>query len=89
MLKKSVTFVRDLFGSSYTKPVDLMEFEESGGRIIEFNRPWHIPLHLREGLHRTHRKIVVIDYQIGYCGGMNISKGLFPQYCLNELLFNY
>jgi cardiolipin synthase len=42
----------------------------AGGRVVHFNK---FALRRRSGNFRTHRKIVVIDGRVGYCGGMNIT----------------
>ncbi len=44
---------------------------QAGGQVVYFNR---FVLRRRSGNFRTHRKIVVIDGRIGYCGGMNIAE---------------
>ena len=42
----------------------------AGGKIVHFNK---LAFRRRSGNFRTHRKIVVIDGRIAYCGGMNIT----------------
>ena len=65
----------DAFGnSSNNRPLKehhLKEIREKGIEIVKFDPmvfPW-----VNHAMHRDHRKIVVIDGQIGYTGGMNIA----------------
>ncbi len=46
------------------------EFEPSGVHFVAFN-PW-----FQRGIARTHRKIVVIDQQLAFLGGLNINDDL-------------
>lgn len=65
----------DAFGnSSNNRPLKkrhLQAIRERGIEIVKFDPikfPW-----INHAMHRDHRKIVVIDGQIGYTGGMNIA----------------
>ena len=65
----------DAFGnSSNNRPLKkrhLQSIQERGIEIVKFDPikfPW-----INHAMHRDHRKIVVIDGQIGYTGGMNIA----------------
>lgn len=51
-------------GKKFWKPL-----VEAGGRVLHFNR---LAIRRRSGNFRTHRKIVVIDGRVGFCGGMNV-----------------
>lgn len=45
--------------------------QEAGGRVFLFNRfRWN---HMLKGNHRTHRKILVVDGQVGFTGGVGLS----------------
>ncbi|MDR1004370.1 MAG: cardiolipin synthase [Prevotellaceae bacterium] len=65
----------DAFGNmSNNKPLKkshLKRIRERGIEIVKFD-PINFP-YLNHIMHRDHRKIVVIDGQVGYTGGMNIA----------------
>lgn len=72
-----VILIYDRFGSSnlpegFTKPL-----KEAGGRVVAFNpfSPWRKLGHQAGSiLHRDHRKILIVDDDIGFCGGVNLSE---------------
>lgn len=68
-----VILLYDHFGSVHLSNYFLQPILDAGGRALAFNPiwPWR-----RKGplLFRDHRKIVVVDNTIGYCGGFNISE---------------
>ena len=65
----------DAFGNwSNNRPLKkqhLKQIREQGIEIVKFD-PFAFP-YFNHALHRDHRKIVVIDGQVGYTGGMNIA----------------
>jgi cardiolipin synthase len=65
----------DAFGNwSNNKPLKkkhLRQIRESGIEIKKFD-PFTFP-YINHALHRDHRKIVVIDGEVGYTGGINIA----------------
>ncbi|MBL9149558.1 MAG: phosphatidylserine/phosphatidylglycerophosphate/cardiolipin synthase family protein [Phycisphaerae bacterium] len=68
-----VRLVVDAVGSSRLTEAELAPLRDAGVRVEVFNpisRLWRGPALLQ----RNHRKLVVIDDRIGYCGGMNVSE---------------
>lgn len=68
-----VVLLYDAVGSLRLGETHLKPLRDAGARIEAFNpirRWWRGHLLLR----RDHRKIIVIDGSIGFCGGMNISE---------------
>jgi len=67
-----VLVIYDHFGSPRLNEF-LAPLHKAGGKSFAFNPIWpwrkHGPL-----LFRDHRKILIIDGEIGYCGGLNISE---------------
>ncbi|MCC8186364.1 MAG: cardiolipin synthase [Bacteroides sp.] len=65
----------DAFGNwSNNQPLKkrhLRQIRSRGIEIVKFD-PFRFP-YINHAIHRDHRKIVVIDGQIGYTGGMNIA----------------
>lgn len=68
-----VRLLVDAVGSSHLTDAVLAPLREAGGRVEFFNPIWRWKRHLPM-LRRDHRKVVVIDGLVGYCGGMNISE---------------
>lgn len=69
----SVSLLMDAVGSSHITEAHLQPLRHSGRETVHiawFNplRPWRWPAR------RTHRKIVIVDGSIGFCGGMNLSE---------------
>ncbi|KYQ94296.1 phospholipase D [Tieghemostelium lacteum] len=67
----NVRFVYDGIGSSSVTDDDLFRLNMLGGSTYKFN-----PVSLfgrMPFVFRNHRKIMVVDNKIGFCGGMNIS----------------
>ena len=64
----------DAVGSRYSWPPIMRELRRNGIRYARFMQtvaPWRMPfLNLR-----NHRKILVVDGEVGYTGGMNIREG--------------
>ena len=80
-----VNLIYDSVGSSSTPKVFFKPLIEAGGNVLEFN-PIN-PLHARKGWEfnrRDHRKLLIIDGQTAFVGGVNISSvystGSFSQH---------
>lgn len=67
-----VRVILDAFGSSAMRPELVREMTESGVRVERF-RPI-IRFKFWESDHRTHRKILVVDNEIGFTGGVGIAE---------------
>jgi cardiolipin synthase len=68
-----VRIVVDATGSNNLKKAFLAPLRAAGVGIAWFNPVRLRSLRLRRADFRTHRKIVVVDGQVGFTGGMNIS----------------
>lgn len=68
-----VRLMLDALGSRSIGRKELKEFKEAGGEFAFFFKPFIRNLYFRIN-YRNHRKIVVIDNEIGYIGGFNIAK---------------
>lgn len=55
----------------------LVPIIENGGQVIEFNPVINSVLSMKDPLFRTHRKILVVDNKVAFCGGMNIANEYF------------
>ncbi|GAM24032.1 hypothetical protein SAMD00019534_072070 [Acytostelium subglobosum LB1] len=66
-----VKFVYDAIGSSSISDSHLQELKDSGATLIKFNPFFSTSFPI---MFRNHRKMIVVDEKIGYCGGMNISE---------------
>lgn len=67
-----VRFVYDAFGSRSIRKRFLRELRSAGVEAFPFNRIRFIPLANRVN-YRNHRKIIVVDGNCGFLGGINIS----------------
>ena len=70
-----VNLIYDSVGSIYTPKEFFRPLQESGGNVLEFN-PIN-PLETRKGWEfnrRDHRKLLIVDGQIAFVGGINISS---------------
>jgi cardiolipin synthase len=66
-----VNMVVDSVGGSGMKKEDIQRLKNAGCRIAEFNSPtWYS---LEEVNYRTHRKILVVDGEIGFTGGVGFA----------------
>jgi cardiolipin synthase len=76
-----VRVVTDWFGTG-AKPCRLLgaAFAEAGVRFRAFN-PW-----FKRGVTRTHRKIVVVDREIAFVGGINTNDDMLCDYAPHEPL---
>ena len=68
-----VRLLIDALGSRSIGNKDLKEFKEAGGQYAYFFKPRIRHLFFRIN-YRNHRKMVIIDNEIGYIGGFNIAK---------------
>ena len=67
----TVNIVVDAVGASSMEKTHLDRLRQAGGRVAQFNVPaWYS---LEELNYRTHRKILVIDGEIGFTGGVGIA----------------
>lgn len=62
----AVKVIVDGFGSWWLRSGAKEELARAGGEILVFNRLWPFP--------RTHRKILIVDGQMGFLGGVNVAK---------------
>jgi cardiolipin synthase len=80
----------DGVGARYTRPDMVRELRKAGVRAEAF-LPTRVPRLFRYANLRNHRKILVVDGQVGFTGGMNIRAGhllgLRPAYPLSCLHF--
>lgn len=68
-----VRLLIDALGSRSIGYTDLREFKKAGGQYGYFFKPRIRHLYFRIN-YRNHRKLAVIDNEIGYIGGFNIGK---------------
>lgn len=70
-----VNLIYDSVGSIYTPKAFFKPLQDSGGNVLEFN-PIN-PLTARKGWQvnrRDHRKLLIVDGQVAFVGGINISS---------------
>jgi cardiolipin synthase len=67
-----VRLLIDTFGGASMDARTIWSLERAGISIAWF-RPGRNPLHLRRINNRTHRKILVVDGQVGFTGGVGIA----------------
>ncbi len=66
-----VNIVVDSVGGSGMKDADIERLKAAGCRIAQFNSPsWYS---LEEMNYRTHRKILVVDGEVGFSGGVGMA----------------
>lgn len=68
-----VRLLIDALGSRSIGYTELREFRNAGGRYALFFKPFIRHMYFRIN-YRNHRKLAVIDNEIGYIGGFNIAK---------------
>lgn len=68
-----VRLLIDAMGSRHINDVSLAEFKAAGGEYAYFFRPKIRNLYINFN-YRNHRKMAIIDNEIGYIGGFNIGK---------------
>ncbi len=64
----------DDVGSRYSRPTMVSRLRDAGVRVAAF-LPTRLPRLFRYANLRNHRKILVVDGQVGFTGGMNIRDG--------------
>ena len=65
-----VTVVVDAIGGSPMEADHQKRLESAGARVLTFNSPWYMPESVN---YRTHRKILVVDGDIGFTGGVGVA----------------
>ncbi|MCH8478805.1 MAG: phospholipase D-like domain-containing protein [Wenzhouxiangella sp.] len=66
-----VRLILDFAGSALADFAALKDLEEAGATVIRWRQPsWYQLSRLN---HRTHRKLVIIDGQVGFIGGANMT----------------
>jgi len=75
-----VAIIYDAVGSVGASDLMFEELERKGARVIEFNpiAPWKRRFRLSRLTRRDHRKILVVDGQVGFTGGINIADFWLP-----------
>ncbi len=68
-----VRLLIDALGSRSIGYTELREFKKAGGQYAYFFKPLIRHLYFRIN-YRNHRKMVIIDNEIGYIGGFNIAR---------------
>ena len=68
-----VRLLMDALGSKQITAAKLRRFKQAGGQYAFFFKPFIRHLYFRIN-YRNHRKIVVIDDEIGYTGGFNVAR---------------
>ena len=71
----AVALMYDSVGSSATSPAFFAQLAAQGVRVCMFNpiKPWQGPLPWTPN-HRDHRKLLVVDNEVAFAGGLNISR---------------
>ncbi len=65
-----VKIILDAVGAMNVGSENLDRLRDAGARVVWFNRPaWY---EFRELNYRTHRKILVVDGQVGFTGGVSV-----------------
>jgi cardiolipin synthase len=65
-----VNLVLDAVGSSSVSEAHLTRLRSAGAQVAQFNSPsWY---NLEEVNYRTHRKILVVDGEVGFTGGVGV-----------------
>jgi cardiolipin synthase len=70
----AVRVLVDDVGSRYTRPPMIGLLREAGLPVAAF-LPTRVPRLFRYANLRNHRKLMVVDGRLGFCGGMNIRHG--------------
>ena len=70
-----VTLRYDAVGSRHLPAAELETLVRLGGRVEAYNPAWTLRSRLANRAVRDHRKVVVIDGRVAFCGGMNIDEG--------------
>ena len=70
----AVRVLIDGIGSTYSRPPITGLLEESGVRVATF-LPTGVPFYFPYANLRNHRKILVVDGEVGFTGGLNVRDG--------------
>jgi cardiolipin synthase len=75
-----VAVLYDAVGSIGTDPAMFTELRRAGASVIEFGpvAPWRRRFRLERLTRRDHRKILVVDGELGFTGGCNIGDPWLP-----------
>lgn len=65
-----VHIIVDTFGSAKLSQADRAKLRDAGAELLKYNPP--LPFKLLRFNHRTHRKIMVVDGQVAFSGGVCI-----------------
>lgn len=76
-----VALIYDSLGSWESDYGMFENLSKAGVRVVEYNpiMPWHKRFRLAKMTRRDHRKILVVDGQIGFTGGINIADQWQPE----------
>jgi cardiolipin synthase len=76
-----VALLYDSLGSWEADPDMFDEMEAAGVKLVEFNplAPWKTRFRLARLTLRDHRKIVVVDGEVGFTGGINLADHWLPE----------
>ena len=72
-----VKVIVDAIGSFFLSSKAKQELVEAGAEVLVFNRliPWWNPYHFkRRWFNRNHKKVLIVDEEIGFIGGVNVAK---------------
>ena len=70
-----VAVLYDAFGSIGTDPAMFAELREAGASVLEFGplAPWRQRFRFGRLTRRDHRKLLLVDAELGFTGGLNIA----------------
>jgi cardiolipin synthase len=76
-----VALIYDSLGSIEADEAMFSALRRDGAHVVEFNPilPWHQRFRVEKLTRRDHRKILVVDGEIGFTGGINISDHWLPE----------
>jgi cardiolipin synthase len=75
-----VRIIYDAVGSIQSDPGMFQDMREAGCEVEEFNpiAPWRARFRVGLVNHRDHRKLLVVDRQVGFTGGVNLGDEWAP-----------
>lgn len=76
-----VGVIYDAIGSLGADSAMFAELEAAGVRVLEYNPvvPWRRRFRFDRLTRRDHRKILVVDGQVGFTGGINLAEAWLPE----------
>lgn len=76
-----VLVIFDSLGSWESDATMFEELTRAGAHVVEYNPvlPWHRRFRLARLTRRDHRKILVVDGEVGFTGGINIADEWLPE----------